>query len=110
MKEVNLLDVRELLSLLEFLSPKQRNFFLKTMNKKQMRVFEVAFFNLATNHTGLTKKQEKLLSKFKRPVEIIASKKYKLTEKRKVLTQKGGFLGALLPILGTVVSAFLASR
>jgi len=110
MKEVTPREVVILLELIAFLTPRQQNFFLKTLNKKQMRVMEVAFFNLATNHTGLSKKEEKTLSKYKRPVEILASKQYKLGEKRKVITQKGGFWGAILPILGTVVSSFLASR
>jgi len=110
MKEITGEDVIKLLELLEFLTPRQRNFFLQTLNKEQMRILEVAFLNLATNHRGLTKKQENILSKFKRPVEIIASKNYTLGEKRRVVNQKGGFLGAILPILGTVVTALLTSR
>jgi len=47
MKEVTPREVVILLELIAFLTPRQRNFFLKTLNKKQMRVMEVATFSLA---------------------------------------------------------------
>ena len=71
-----------------------------------MHVFEVACFNLATNHRGLSKKQVATLKSNKRAVDLIASKNYSLTDKRRT-TQKGGFIGTLLPILGTVLTPFL---
>ena len=108
MKDVQLEDVDYLRErALQLMSPRQRNFFLRTMNKDQMRILEVAFFNLATNYKGLSKAEERILSKHKHKIETVASKNYKHTEKRKVLTQKRGFIGALLPILGTLVTLFL---
>ena len=108
MKDVQLEDVDCLLRALQLMSPRQRNFFLRTMNKDQMRILEVAFFNLATNHKGLSKAEERILSKHKHKIETVASKNYKHTEKRKVLTQKGGFwCAALLPMLGKPVTSFL---
>ena len=107
MKDVQLEDVDCLLRALQLMSPRQRNFFLRTMNKDQMRILEVAFFNLATNHRGLSKADERVLSRHKQKIETVASTNYKHTEKRKLLTQKGGFIGALLPILGTLVTSFL---
>ena len=74
-----------------------------------MRSIEVAFFNLATNHIGLSKYDERLLSKYRRSIEVFASKNFSHTEKRKILNQKGGLLPALLPILGTLVTSFLTS-
>jgi len=38
-------QVKQFAEALEFLTPRQRKFFLKTLNKKQMRIFEVACFN-----------------------------------------------------------------
>ena len=99
-------QVKQFAEALEFLTPRQRKFFLKTLNKKQMRIFEVACFNLATNHRGLSDKQVTLLKKYKTQVELIASKNYKLEEKRRAV-QKGGFVTAVLPILGTLLSTFL---
>ena len=106
MRDVSLQQVEQLVKVLEFLTPRQRTVFVKTMNKEQMHVFEVACFNLATNHRGLSKKQVAILKKYKRTVEVVASKNYSLSDKRKT-TQKGGFVGALLPILGTVLTSFL---
>ena len=109
MKDVTAKEVQGFVHLLNLMSARQRNHFLHTLNKKQMRIMEVAFFNLATNHIGLSKADEKLLSKYKRPIEAIASRNFSHTEKRKILNQNGGLLPALLPILGTLVTPFLTS-
>ena len=109
MKDVTAKEVHEFLRLLNVLSPRQRKHFLRTLNKKQMRIIEVAFFSLATNHIGLSKDDERLLSKYKTSIEAIASRNFNHTEKRKILNQKGGLLPALLPILGTLVTSFLTS-
>ena len=77
------------------------------MNKHEMRIVEVSCFNLATNYRGLNKQQVGLLKKYRRQIEIVASKNYTLGEKRGVIKQKGGFIGAVLPILGTLAAAFL---
>ena len=89
MKDVTAKEVHEFLYLLNLMSARQRKHFLRTLNKKQMRTIEVAFFNLATNHMGLSKDAERLLSKYKRSIEAIASKNFSHTEKRKILNQKG---------------------
>ena len=106
MKRVSVENVKHLVEVLGILTPRQKKFFLKTMNKEQMHIFEVACFNLATNYQGLSTKQVALLKKYKRQVEVVASKDYTLTDKRKV-TQSGGFLNVLVPILGTVLTSFL---
>ena len=106
MKDVQIEDVHKLLNVLAFLTPGQRKHFLSTMNKSQMRVLEVACFNLATNHRGLGKKGESILRKHKNKIETLASKNFKQSEKRKVV-QSGGFLPAILPIIGTLLSSFL---
>ena len=108
MKDVTAKEMHELLRLLNIMSPRQRKHFLRSLNK-QMRIVEVAFFNLATNHIGLSKDDERLLSKYKRPIEAIASRNFNHTEKRKIPNQKGGLLPALLPILGTLATSFLTS-
>ena len=109
MKDETAKEVYEFLRLLNIKSPRQRKHFLRTLNKKQMRIIEVAFFNLATNHIGLSKDDERLLSKYKRSIEAIASRNFNHTEKRTILNQKGGLLTALLPILKTLVTSFLTS-
>ncbi len=107
MKEVTIEEVRDFCKVLDFLSARQRKHFLQTMNKTQMRGFEVACFNLATNHRGLSTKQIASLKRYKRQVETVASKQFKFSEKRKLISQRGGFISAVLPILSTLVSSFL---
>ena len=88
MRDVSLQQVEQLVKVLEFLTPRQRTFFVRTMNKEQMHVFEVACFNLTTNHQGLSKKQVAILKKYKRAVEVIASKNYSLTGNVEQLKQE----------------------
>ena len=76
MKDVTAKEVHEFLHLLNLMSAIQRKHFLRTLNKKQVRIIEVAFFNLATNHIRLNKNDEGLLSKYKRSIEAIASKNF----------------------------------
>ena len=73
-----------------------------------MNVFEVGCFNLATSPKGIGKKDLATLRKYKRQIETLGSKNFTLTEKRKVVTQKGGFLPAVLPILGTLLTTLLS--
>ena len=105
--DVSLEEVEQLLTALKVLTPKQTNYFLQTMNARQMRILEVAFYNLAINPKGLSTADKKVLSKYKNRIEAIASKDYSHTEKRDILNKRGGFIGALLPILGTLVTSFL---
>ena len=60
MKDVQVVDVETLIRMLELMSRKQRNFFLRTINKTQMRVLEVAFLNSATNRIGLSNPDESI--------------------------------------------------
>ena len=105
--DVSLEEVQELLTALNVLTPKQTNYFLQTMNARQMRILEIAFYNLAINPKGLSTADKKVLSKYKNRIEAIASKDYSHTEKRDILKKRGGFIGALPPILGTLVTSFL---
>ena len=105
--DVSLEEVEQLLTALKVLTPKQTNYFLQTMNARQMRILEVAFYNLAINPKGLSTADKKVLSKYKNRIEAIASKDYSHTEKRDILNKRGGFIGALLSILGTLVTSFL---
>ncbi len=106
MSDVTPKQVDDFLLVLKVLTPKQRTFLLKTLNKKQMSIIEVACFNLATNNNQLDSKQIALLRRYKRQIELIASKNFNLGEKRAAV-QKGGFISAVLPILGTLISSFL---
>ena len=72
-----------------------------------MKIFEQACYNLVKNPEGISKIQLKKLKHHAKSVKIIAKSEYNLRSKKKALTQKGGFLNILLPILGTLVTTFL---
>jgi len=102
-------EVADLVKLLEFLNLRQRKAFLRTATPKQMRLLEVACLNLAKNHNGLTEAQIKTLTKFKRGIKILASKGYSIKDKRAIVTQKGGFIHAILPIIASLAGSMLPS-
>ena len=77
------------------------------MTKEQMHMLEVACFNLSTNHDGLNKKQLAELRKYKKPVEVVASKSYPLGGKRRFV-KKVGFIPVLLLIIRALVTLFLS--
>lgn len=106
MKDINAEDVELFIRMIQFMTPRQKNFFLQTLNKEQMRIFEIACFNLAVNPQGLSAVDGKLLSKYKRQIEAIANKHVTLTDKRRV-AQTGGFISAVLPVLATLLASFL---
>jgi hypothetical protein len=100
--------LESLLETLQFLTPRQRRNLLNSFTIKQMKVFEQACFNLVKNPVGISPTQIKKLKPHVNSVKIIAQPGHNLRSKKKVLTQKGGFLNILLPVLGTLVSSFLA--
>jgi hypothetical protein len=73
-----------------------------------MKIFEQAFFNLVKNPKGLSSQQIKSLKPHISKIKAIAKPGYNLRSKKKILVQKGGFLNVLLPILGTLISSFVA--
>ena len=61
--------------------------------------------NILKGNVHLTPKQKRRLAQHKRTLRLLANRRTPLTSRKKALTQKGGFLGALLgPIVSTVAS------
>ena len=64
--------------------------------------------NILKGNVSLTPTQKRRLNKHKQTLRLLARKQTSLRVKKKALTQKGGFLGALLgPIISTVGSLLL---
>ena len=59
-------------------------------------------FNILRGSVPLSSNQKKKLSKYKHHLRTLSNKKVSTSKKRKLLTQKGGFISA---ILGPVLSA-----
>jgi hypothetical protein len=79
------------------MSPRQRRGFFKLATPQQMRVFEEACYNLVKNKT----------KKYGGTIKVLALRGNSIKRKRIILSQKGGFLGALLPILASIVTSFI---
>ena len=61
-------------------------------------------YNVLKGNVPLTSPQKKRLNRHKNTLRTLTKGKSKSLKKKKVLLQKGGFLGALLaPIIGTVL-------
>jgi hypothetical protein len=91
------------------LKPSQRKQLLKTCTAEQIRAFEEIAVNIVKVTQRLTNKQLDVCRKHQRPLKLLALKKYPTKAKKEIL-QKGGFIGALLPILASVVGGIIGAR
>ena len=76
------------------------------MNRNHLRgVTEVAV-NLVKGSVNLNDDKDKTCRRWRKSLRLLALKRYSNKEKRKLL-QKGGFLGAILPVLASVLGAII---
>ena len=92
------------LRLLKQASTKVRKTILKNCNKNLLCCICECAKNVLKGNVPLTKPQKSKLSRFKKKLRNLVSKKTRATVKKK-LVQSGGFIGALL----TPVLSFLGS-
>ena len=92
------------LKLLKKASSKVRKKILKNCGKNLLCCLCECAKNVLKGNVPLTKPQKSKLSRFKKKLRNLASKKTRVTIKKK-LVQSGGFLGALLtPVLSLLGS------
>jgi hypothetical protein len=103
-------DVRSALTVYMFLKPKQRQQFFATATKQQLKALEEACLNLLKNPAGLRKVDLARVRNYREKIRILSGKYETVRKKRKILTQRGGFLSTLLPILLTLVTSFIPSK
>jgi hypothetical protein len=104
MKPAQVLRFLETLSLF---STKQRNAVLRKLSREQLKTLEEACYNLLKNPQGLNGVHLAWARSKKRTLRKLADKQITKKSKQKILTQKGGFLSALLPVLVSLVSSFV---
>lgn len=92
------------LRLLKEASSKVRKNILKNCNKNLLHCLCECAKNLLKGNVPMTKPQKSKLSRFKKKLRNLVSKKTRATVKKRLI-QSGGFLGALL----TPVLSFLGS-
>jgi hypothetical protein len=93
---------------LKDLKPKQRKQLLGFCSGEQMRAFEELALNIVKNTTPLSNDQIEICRKWRKPLKQLAQRKHS-TKAERALLQKGGFLGALLPIIASVLESVIGS-
>jgi hypothetical protein len=97
-------ELAPLVATLESLKPKQRRQLLENCNKKHLKGFEEVCCNICKNPSlRLTQKQLLVCKKWRKPIKLLALRKHPLKAKKQILLQKGGFIGALIPLIATAL-------
>ena len=92
---------------LKGLKPSKRKVLLDLVTKEQLRALEEVAVNIVKNTVTLSD-DARICRRWRRPSKLLALKRYPIKEKKQVL-QQGGFIGAILPILATVLSTLISS-
>jgi hypothetical protein len=100
-------EVHNALGFNKFLKPQQRRKFFKSATKSQLKPLEEACLNLLKNPSGIKKADLAKVKKYKSAIKTLSNKHDPTKRKRQVLSQRGGFFAALLPILVSLVSSFM---
>ena len=87
----------------------QRQALIDTMNMQQMRRIGRVVRGFLNSRYKMSNKQLKALAKNRDFVMALVNRNVPLTTKKQVLKQKGGFLGALLPLATSVLAKPLTS-
>jgi hypothetical protein len=90
------------------LKPHQRKILLSFLTKDQVKAFEEVAVNIVKNTTTLSPQQLRVCQRWRKPLKLLALKKYPFKAKKEILQQKGGFFPALLPLLASVIGAVIA--
>ena len=84
-------------------SNKQRQGVIQGANKELIACLCECALNILNGNIPLKPSEKTKLSKYKRHLRVLSNKKSGAQKKKKVLRQKGGFLGALLtPVLSAL--------
>ena len=106
--KMNIKDSLCMLRALQLISSRQCRAFSELASVQQLKVFEQACHDSSKNPRGLIVEKLKEARKYSRNIRIWARTNYTIEQKRALLKQRGGFLGASLPLLGTIVSAVIS--
>ena len=89
-------------------SKRERCKILKNINDDEVKTLCDICHNIINQNIRVTPTQLKRLRKHKAIVRALGSRS-SLRQKKRYLRQKGGFLAALLPLLGTVASTLIGA-
>ena len=104
-KMSNLENNLRALKRLRKLTAKQRKVYVSCCNKQLVNCISEVSRNLLKGNIDLTTKQLKCLKRYKDVIRKVSCKKNSLKKRQKIITQNGGFLGALIgPAIGAITS------
>lgn len=81
----------------------KRNLLLDFASKEQIMTIVECVYNVLSGNVPLSAKQIKYLRKHRKPMRMLCDRKNSANTRRKILKQKGGFLGALIPMIAGMV-------
>ena len=64
--------------------------------------------NIVKNTVSLSESDARVCGRWRKPLKLLALKRYPVKEKKQLL-QQGGFFGALLPIIATVLGSLITN-
>ena len=95
---------------LSALKPKQRRVLLQCCGKSHIKAFEEVCLNIVKNTVDLSPQHLQICQRYRKPLKLLALRRYPVCAKKNILLQKGGFFAAILPVLASVISSVIASR
>lgn len=95
---------KHILHVLKNCSTQMRKALLKASSSEVIKTLGEIALNTLNGNSKITKHCKRKLKKYKRELRKIACSKLKLSSKRKILVQKGGFLPVLI---GSVLSGLI---
>lgn len=108
MTKKSILERRDYLSLLaRSRSKKRRNALIEIAETAEIRALAEILVNTLHGNLPLTEAQYKRIRKYKGVLRKLAGKRHSVRQQKNILKQKGGFLGALIPIAMTAISSLL---
>ena len=93
---------------LKALKPGRRKVLLNMVSKDQVRSLEEVAVNIVKNTVSLSESDARVCRRWRKPLKLLALKRYPVKEKKQLL-QQGGFFGALLPVIATVLGSLITN-
>lgn len=99
---------RDFLSLLsKNKKKKQRNQLIDIANGSQIKSVTECVMNLLSGNIPLSKHQLSQLKKHRKQMRELTKRQLSIKRKKQILKQKGGFLGAILPLAVSAIGSLL---
>ena len=86
---------------------KRRDLLIELASSQELNAIIECIINILRGNVSLNERRKKRFSRFKNVMREVALKSNPIKKKKRILQQKGGFLGALIPIaLSAIGSLF----